>query len=214
MCKTNRQLLLALLVALLGIFLFVGSVSADEDSTGAPAAQPTVVATDTSTQATDAVVPVTDPSSTGDLSTTVATVDTSAPAVTATPAVTTTGDDAAATLVAPTIEDTSTEVGTSPTGDISTPVAEVSATDPATVDPAAAVTTTPVTEATATATATAAPATGVSQVSVSSAGDPYFKVGAVTYAFETTSGLCPTGPGVICTLSHHPHHRRHCLYPE
>ena len=28
---------------------------------------------------------------------------------------------------------------------------------------------------------------------VSPAGDPYFKVGAVTYAFETASGLCPTG---------------------
>ena len=196
MNNTNRQLLLAALIALLGVFLFVGSVSADDGGTGTPATQPTVVALGTSTQTTDAVVPVTD--------TPVAavTVDASAPEVTATPVVTTT-DDAAATLVAPTAEDTSTSVDTSPTGDTSTPVAEVSAVDTTTEDPTAAVTTTPegtsTPDAVVTEAATAAPTTDVSPLTVSPAGDPYFMVGAVKYMFET---VCPTpGPGFVCTVS-------------
>ncbi|MGD0613717.1 MAG: hypothetical protein ABSB41_19650 [Anaerolineales bacterium] len=55
MAKTNWHLLLAAPIALLGVFLFVSSVSADDGSTATPVAQPTVVAMYPSTQATDAI---------------------------------------------------------------------------------------------------------------------------------------------------------------
>jgi hypothetical protein len=190
MAKTNWHLLLAVPIAMLGVFLFVGSVSADDSSTATPVAQPTVVATDPSTQATDAISLATA------APTLEAITDVSTPEATATPALPTTPDEIATAVGTPTPEDTTTPADTLTPEPYLSATATVDATDPVNATPED--TTPPVAAVTETVTAAhttdaAQPATPVSLVNISSSGDPYFKVGAVEYAFETASGLCPSG---------------------
>ena len=170
MSKTNSHLFLAFLIALLAVFLFVGSVSADDgSSTPAPAATSAAAVTDEATQvpqvtATEEATQVTTPAATA----------------TATP------DDSAAGVTEPPATEES-------------PTADVSAQQTATPEPTVLTETETAAEATATATlaptaasdSDAATAEATAAASTSTGGDPYFMVGVHKYAFVSDGEDCP-----------------------
>ena len=174
MYTKNRKIFLALLIAILGTFLFIGSVSADDGTTVATASGTSIVSTDAATS-TPAPTDVT----TAEVTSTAAASSTATESTTATTAVTETPTPVviSTTTASATATDTSTEDAT--VTETPTPAA-TSTTDVSTA------TETPTVEATDTAAATATD----EATETAAAGDPYYYVGSTKYSFTTiTSAL-------------------------